>query len=341
MAAMITALSPFAFATPPSVPSYEYYLPCNKTGETVIKMKFSAYASATGQYEVEGCSGFAPTLHLKAGVEYTFDQNEETNWYHPVGFAFEPGGAHNSCGDEEECPEVEEGLQYYVSGDAVKNDESGIGLDAYEPIFFYPEEAWKETCGTATGGCKAKLIIPADTAKFYYFCHIHKYMSAEIIVEGAVPGARTPQYPELFIKAKEPSAFDRQCGSTNSEEFYHQHPSCKDKKFLCGHEGDATFNDCMFAADCQMHHDMAVKTSNSRLATFVRQMVPHHAQAVAHAKILQKFMTLTDADGDQEAFDEMTTIAKEIVNTQNAQLLTMQAWLDGYEEKHAKTELCY
>eukprot|EP00965_Chrysotila_dentata_P221227 6192269-Pleurochrysis_carterae.AAC.2 len=130
-----------------------------RPNSTIIRMRWNIYASRTGAYEVEGCDGVSPTLQLQAGVEYTFDQFDISNWYHPIGFAYEPGGAHNSCGDLEECPEVEEGLQYYIDGVAMTDDESGFGLDAYEPIFFYPREAWADRCGAQ--GCSAKLTLSA------------------------------------------------------------------------------------------------------------------------------------------------------------------------------------
>jgi hypothetical protein len=57
------------------------------------------FASETGLYTVEGCTGASPKLSLNAGQSYHFIQTDASNWYHPVGFAYEPGGAHNDCGD--------------------------------------------------------------------------------------------------------------------------------------------------------------------------------------------------------------------------------------------------
>jgi hypothetical protein len=73
----------------------------------------------------------------------------------------EPGGAHNSCPPEnpEECPELAgDAIQYYFKGEAVTDDESGFGLDAYEPFFFYPKDAWMEGC--SNGECYATLNVP-------------------------------------------------------------------------------------------------------------------------------------------------------------------------------------
>ena len=48
----------------------------------------------TGYFQIEGCDGVNPTLHLTVGKTYKFDQSDITNWYHLVGFAYEADGAH-------------------------------------------------------------------------------------------------------------------------------------------------------------------------------------------------------------------------------------------------------
>ena len=41
----------------------------------------------TGYYEIEGCEGVNPTLHMTVGRTYLFDQSDDSNWYHLIGFA--------------------------------------------------------------------------------------------------------------------------------------------------------------------------------------------------------------------------------------------------------------
>merc|ERR1711985_121729 len=69
----------------------------NENNEFVFKVSLWEY-----QYEVEGCEGVAPTLKIKRGVEYTFVQEDVSNWYHPLGLAYYPDGAHDGV------PELEE-----------------------------------------------------------------------------------------------------------------------------------------------------------------------------------------------------------------------------------------
>merc|ERR1712086_84217 len=100
------------------------------------------------------------------------------------------GGAHTSCKDTAgkagECPELGgeaagTTIQYYVDGVAVTSDESGFGLDAYEPLFFNSQKWWKAKNTPASKAYKVTLTVPADATytKIYYFCHIHAGMSAE------------------------------------------------------------------------------------------------------------------------------------------------------------------
>merc|ERR1719443_1553363 len=168
---------------------------CTPASST-ISMKWNSYASEWGAYEITGCTGVNPKLQLTAGTTYTFEQADASNWYHPVGFAYIAGGAHTECpaGSGAECPELggenQTGgstIQYYVNNVAVTNDESGFGLDAYEPEFFNSQDWW--------GGrqYKVMLTIPADASytRLYYFCHIHAGMSAEIEIVGSSASATT------------------------------------------------------------------------------------------------------------------------------------------------------
>merc|ERR1719232_1347295 len=137
-------------------------MPCTPSG-TTISMKWNPYSSEWGAYEIDGCTGVNPKLMLNAGTTYTFDQSDASNWYHPVGFAYIAGGAHTECRDGTgalgECPELggEDGgttIQYYVDGVERTDDDSGFGLDAYEPLFFNSHAGMSaeiELTGTAGG----------------------------------------------------------------------------------------------------------------------------------------------------------------------------------------------
>ena len=306
---------------------------------TTLKMKWNAYASEWGAYTIDGCDGVNPKLTLAAGTTYTFDQSDASNWYHPVGFAYIAGGAHTECkqdqaGNLDECPELggetpATTIQYYVDGVARTDDESGFGLDAYEPLFFYPQGEWvyiDEEAGT-THTYSVELTVP-DVTDFYYFCHIHAGMSANIHVKGASANAESPkQHAEFFPEPPMITSQDEACGTVGV--FDHAHDleaACAGKHFLCGDNMDDLFNTCMEAIDCKMHVHMAVHTDADPIKTFMRQMIPHHQNAVSMAKILMKHAP--DADDDVKA------LLREIMAVQNHQIQTMQGYLDGADAQH-------
>jgi hypothetical protein len=340
---------------------------CDKTGATTLKMKWDEFASEWGMYTIDGCDGVAPKLKLSAGKTYTFEQYDVTNWYHPVGFAYIAGGAHTECkqgdGTLGECPELggeepETTIQYYVDGDAITDDESLFGLDAYEPLFFNEQGNWAEQ------KFKVTLKIPSDATytKIYYFCHIHMGMSAEIVIDGTAGG--NVLHPGALGKETEASAlaifddivaghqatlsdFDKSCGSHNTlGELYDNNEACMHKHFLCGDGEKDEFNKCLEAIDCQMHVNMAVGTPTgvSKFATFARQMISHHENAVAMAKALSKHMSPSDfkgIDNEDQDMDWAKGLIRSIINVQNHQIHAMRNWLDSNPDLAKEQTSCY
>ena len=130
------------------------------------------------------------------------------DWYHPLGLAYYPDGAHDGVPELEEptpaeCDEEDymcnpgEGVQqaplYCINNNCETYEDwnNGVtsGLDVYEPVFQRPEDQWVEEGGE--GSYAVKITIPEDskTAEFYYFCHIHSGMSGKMIVEDPAPDA--------------------------------------------------------------------------------------------------------------------------------------------------------
>merc|ERR1719424_1187703 len=136
--------SPIGKSLKTSVGTHKVAAGTMKSGEactpasSTLKMKWNSHASEWGAYEIDGCAGVNPKLSLVAGTTYTFDQSDDSNWYHPVGFSYIAGGAHTQCkgGEEGACPELggetpTTTIQYYVDGVADKSVAGGgFGLDA-------------------------------------------------------------------------------------------------------------------------------------------------------------------------------------------------------------------
>ena len=261
-----------------------------------------------------------------------------------------------------ECPELggEDGgttIQYYVDGVAVTDDESGFGLDAYEPLFFNSQDNWAEQA------FKVTLNIPtsATYTKIYYFCHIHAGMSAEIELTGTaggnelnpdtLGGETETSALAIFTKIqadhqKEVSSHDEACGTYNTYAADTK-STCSNSHFLCGDGASGAYETCLKAIDCQMHHDMAVSvptTSTSKFATFARQMIPHHQNAVSMAKALLKFHEAKDypaAGTEDQDMEWAKALAWHIINVQNRQIQQMSAWLESNPTLSGESNKCY
>ena len=274
-----------------------------------------------------------------------------------------------------ECPELDDAgkttISYFVGGAAVTDDDSGFGLDAYEPLFFNSQDWWAEQ--NAANPWKVTLTIAADPeyATIYYFCHIHAGMSAIIDITGSTAspaaGSLNPAVlsPALTgaedqasavaiyhaIKASEQATLDAQdetCGTHSSASFFADGADvgvCSGKEFLCGDGATSEYSKCLAAVDCQMHKDMAVSipaSDTSKFATFARQMIPHHQNAVAMAKILQKFDTADDyPTTEDQNLDWATSLTSSIINVQNKQIQELVGWLDANADISGTSTNCY
>jgi hypothetical protein len=125
-----------------------------------------------------------PTIGIEIGETYIFVQEDITNWYHPMGFAYFPDGAHDdkdelepgisksgsSCASTSTCPSP----RYFRNGKFLGNpdDPSDFGLDVYEPEFFRGLVEWKNL-GVYT------IELNFDDVDYdqdiFYFCHVRKF----------------------------------------------------------------------------------------------------------------------------------------------------------------------
>jgi len=304
--------------------------------ETNICMSVDLIAGETGYYNLdrgsfEATSGPSPTITVKIGQTITFDQKHISNWYHPVGFAYAPDGAHGDDWGADENPEVEGSgeLQYIIDGSIPTCEDAGdTGLDCYEPEFFYPLGDWEAK------SYSAELTITDDVAEaskggvIYYFCHIHSKMSGKIVIQNADGSAYSNGSTELALY--EPTVndeFDTKCGTSHVSEYADGAKNECNIEFFAGSK-DTDFEKCLQAIDCQMHYEMYSETSvdgSDKIATFMQQMIPHHVNAVNMAKLL-----LTQATEEEiAAVDDLNAILLDIINTQNFQIHQFRNYLGG------------
>lgn len=154
------------------------------------------------------------------------------------------------------------------------------------------------------------------------------------------PTQNTADVPKIPYEYDIPGEFDEQCGTFGLDEFQLPHPECPDR-FVCDiskNKADiAQFSKCIEAMDCHMLAGMTTNIeSQSAIALFVHQMVPHHQNAVNMAKALLKTGKVVCDDLTEES-DACTTevILHEIVNNQNFQIQAMYDIVDemGYPKE--------
>merc|ERR1719201_2591091 len=312
------------------------------------------FAGPTGYFKFAECGDVAnPVIVMKRGVTYTFDQSDNSNWYHPLGFAYFVDGAHN------EVDELEPGItqtgdacagtntcqapMYYKDGVfagaagydntlATPTGGEDFGLDAYEPEFFHRKSDWTAT----TYSVKLTLTDTTYATDIFYFCHIHGGMSGYIKIadaSGTVVSSRGTGNALIAADYYDtPSTYEASCGGYNLDA-YKSAGACTDT-FLCTTAtlAEGSFGDCLNAMDCSMDLGMKTELHSNDIVSFMHQMIPHHENAINMAKLLMKKDTTLAADG------EVMDMLWDIINVQGMQIQAMQGWLS--EGKYALSSSC-
>jgi len=351
--------------------------PCEGAdGDCTVVVRVNLLAGETGYYEIEGCEGVNPTLHLDVGRTYLFDQSDKSNWYHLIGFSYEADGAHvgvnelepgiapggSDCAATLSCPapmywqdSVYTGVYSNIESLVpVTTGEDDFGLDAVEPRFFHPLGDWE-----AYGPFVTALNF--DDVNFnediFYFCHVHSGMTGRIKLIGSdgskVSEANTPAIPYEYDCV---SSFDESCGTFGIEQFQpSMSPQCPNK-FVC-YDGAGSIGDmkgCIDAMNCAMLSGMTIfygddgkSNKINDTVLFLREMIPHHQNAVNMAKNLLKSGEVDcSLDAPVEEGQDVSTaclldpIVRSIINTQNSQIQAMYGLLDAFEVARPESVMC-
>jgi hypothetical protein len=136
-----------------------------------------------GYFEVKGCEGVNPTLAMEIDVTHKFLQTDHFNYYHPLGFAYYPDGAHDNkeeleagipppfsdsdCSSTLTCPTP----MYMLNNKPLYSNSTGnsnFGLEEYEPMFFFPFDQWLQL-GNFSVSLRFDQYYDRD---IFYFCHV-------------------------------------------------------------------------------------------------------------------------------------------------------------------------
>jgi len=339
--------------------------PCDGTdGDCIVKVGVNLVAGEWGYFFIEGCEGVNPTLHLEVGRTYLFDQSDVSNWYHLIGFSYEADGAHagvdelepgiapgnSTCAETLSCPAPMYWMNKTYTG-VYSNSENLVpvtssddfGLDAVEPLFFHPLGDWE---GYGAFVTTLKFDDENFDQDIFYFCHVHSGMSGRIKLIGS-DGSMLSETntPEIDYDYDCVSSFDRSCGTFNLDQYQpSKNPQCP--SFVC-YDGAGTVGEmveCVNAMDCAMLTEMTVyygdDGKDSRMndvILFLREMIPHHQNAVNMAKnLLVSGEVDCSLTGPVEEGDVVSTacvldpIVRSIINVQNSQIQAMQGLLEAF-----------
>ncbi|CAB9517399.1 expressed unknown protein [Seminavis robusta] len=320
---------------------------------STFTVKVNLFASELGYYAFEECGDVVnPTIGMEVGETYTFVQADRSNYFHPMGFSYFPDGAHDgvdelepgiglgsdaSCAETLSCPAP----MYFLNDDYLGNYSNieevlpvstgaeDFGLDAYEPLFFHPMPEW---VGYGEFSIQLRFDDESYDKDIFYFCHIHQFMSGRIKLMKNGELVSPEDEPPLGYTYDEPGAFDETCGTYGLDAFQLPHPECP-STFVCdaGPENQP-FASCINAMNCHMVVGMTTGVSSeSNLALFIHQMIPHHQNAVNMAKtlLLTGDVPCEDLTNDEDPYCVMQVILREIVNGQNFQIQAMRGLLEA------------
>jgi len=176
---------------------------------------------------------------------------------------------------------------------------------------------------------------------------VHSLMTGRIKLIGSdgskVNEADTPEIPYAYGCV---SKFDRECGTFGLDGFQPENNS-QCPNFIC-YDGAGTIGEmvtCVDAMNCAMLKGMTVEYGDegkdsklNDVILFLREMIPHHQNAVNMAKnLLQSGETNCSLEGPVEEGDSVSTaclldpIVRSIINVQNSQIQAMQGLLEVFE----------
>lgn len=215
-----------------------------------------------------------------------------------------------------------------------------FGLDAVEPLFFHPLGDWE-----GYGVFDTYLNFDQDYDKdIFYFCHIHNQMTGRIKLKDAEGNMMSAENePTIDYEYDIVDGHDGNCGSYGLNPFTLPNDQCPDK-FVCEPIEDRQFANCIDSMNCAMLDGMTTNyggdgiadESHNDVILFIRQMIPHHQNAVNMAKALVKTGAVacgttgpTEEGAAQSTACLLEPVALSIIVTQNKQIQIMRGVLEA------------
>ena len=159
----------------------------------------------------------------------------------------------------------------------------------------------------------------------------------------------TEDIPEIGHEYDIISEYDSECGTFGLDSFQLPNDNCPEQ-FVCdaGDGALGSFAGCIDSMDCAMMQGMTTPFGGEKngleyrddVILFLRQMIPHHENAVNMAKALLKSGdAVCDLSGPVEEGSDISPeclldpIIRDIINGQNKQIQTMRSILETFGEE--------
>lgn len=343
--------------------------------------KLDVFAARTGYYAFDECGATVqPVLEMETGIEYTFLQNDDSNWLHPLGFAYEPDGAHEGvdeleagidrsadgvkdCGPSNTCQAPE----YYFDGTfhgavnpdtgepepvvyPVSGNDGNFGLDIYEPRFAISRGDWIAHRDGGTGlknNVKLTITDVTSVADIFYFCHIHNGMSGRIKLvtgEGSDAIQLQPTDSPALYGHNVNANFDTACGTSGLDAYSGDKvcPAQDANKFLCSAD-NATAASKNFD-ECLHAMDCAMHTE-MRISTHHEDPLTTFVhQMIPHhhnaVNMAKTVLKQNALNSENDPEGEMADLMWTIINEQNKQITFMESYLTDANRPSYDAAMC-
>jgi hypothetical protein len=225
---------------------------------------------------------------VKIGETITFDQTDPSNWYHPVGFAYEPEFFHPRDVWMEKKYKAELTVTQAVA------DASHGGI-----LYYF--------CHIHSKMSGKIRILNADGTNF-------------------VPSANPTE--KVLYSVHTVTPVDGVCGTTGLAPYSKGGASACSMRYICGDldtDFEKCLDAMNCEMKVNMHGHTSPDQSN-KIAVFMQQMIPHHKNAVNMAKLLLKQVAAADITAAMDE-DGLTGILNDIIAVQSFQVHQFKNYL--------------
>jgi hypothetical protein len=133
---------------------------------------FDPHAGPVGYFKFDECGDVAnPVIKMKQGTTYIFDQSHDSNWYHPLGWAYYVDGAHNEVDELEPGINPPDGGACYLGSGNIQCNKNKAECTALGSEYWYEPGALSSYsgCCLCQASCDHTKETVADPSTCSYY----------------------------------------------------------------------------------------------------------------------------------------------------------------------------